>query len=265
MKDLNRKEMEIPKNVRQTSMTILIPSIGKRRCPTLRSARHATEYAVDFPGLSAVFVRFFSGHCQLQLFLVDDLNRSSPWRFFTLSTSQMYIKNWNEMNFSLLSSLMKVLFVEEIQLNQFSKDLKWIEMFDISIHLSNRPFFQTFHALEKRFSSIFAIGDCLISPHYRLGFGINAAFLRADVFMQFISTAHDDGLLLDDYEIAIHSLLQKQYSAQQLTILGEAYCNAIYYYDFNATDLLTAYSFSPSPHLHIPSSAIPSFCKYFNF
>lgn len=218
------------------------------------------------PGITSVFKRFYHGHCHLQVVLDQELG-DSLFKQYQHAATMKYVKqqSFADAADTLYSYPIHSTGAEELEWEQFA--YPW----DMLLSLCNLLFHQPFanvqqlkqHLVKRKTndryfdmvflnvslyqadpyvvahdqSVLFFVGDALLTSHFRLGIGVNSAFLSYGEWIQFLQALeHDDFAqqttkykqALQNKIDATKSRLGKMIQYQATTMFYEAYCNNTY-------------------------------------
>jgi hypothetical protein len=285
------------KNLNQTSLIVFFdadPQTGQ--CPTVieedgipLSPLHAS-FTMPALGVTSVWKRFYLGHCSLQLLFSrekgeklmdrfrshapasieamqeDPLLRDPSWQVDAFPWADL-LSVWNMLIHEKVGS------VQELR-DRVSRRGRFPHLFDITLFpiviraavptvaLANRPHSHSRDGAEKRghylqHQVFFIRGDAAVTPHYRLGVGINNAFVAlaesarfyqalTEAFLFKREKASEEGTdiktlqllknAVQEAERASSKRISRMIQFQLSTMFYEAYCDLVVGYDMESSE-----------------------------
>jgi len=247
----NKERRVVVRGLKQVSMLLEIKTDGDGRCPNVTSNDpYYVGFVVD--GVTAVFKRFYYGHCQMQFLFSRKMGRSLL-QHLEEEEIEENILPWN-----LILKVCRVVLersfasVAELKKNVVHRDGRMqAGLFPISLRVADNgtTVLQAGRG-GTRYAIVALVGDSLSTAHYRLGVGINTGFRtskRIGALVQMLlhkGSAFSDSKLIwkvaSFHESRLQSIIDPVLQLQASTMFYESYCNLLVFFDHESPSLLHA-------------------------
>ena len=180
------KELEIS-GLKQTTVILSFKSGEHGACPSVAVDSEGNKVSPEYPrffvpGVTSVFKRFFDNHCHLQILLEREVGDKVYSDF----------KNGGILPWQLILNVSNVILEEKIETIEQVHSLVGLDeqgkpdvnVFDIIIKKTDKS--TLLLPGKDRVAVVTLAGDSTITAHYRLGIGINNAFIALLDFREFL-------------------------------------------------------------------------------
>jgi hypothetical protein len=242
----NRMIRRIP-NLSQLSLIVNFVANASNHCPDLKSRPDPWHFGFSDYRVHSVFKRWYMGYCQLQILFHHDMGqeiRSNFQHDYISLFSHRFQMDLFDSRYpiGILYSIVEYLFVEPPQsLLDLARMIKSMNPSDL--HLLNTRIMrsETSTKVLSKEMVVFLSGDASITPHFRLGIGVNNGFIAfTEMYIYQVARKLNEvgrstiNLKTFDFSKKIQNevkRLDKMVEFQTSTIFYEAYCKKVIFFD----------------------------------